>query len=60
MDIEVGKKIKQNHLTKEEELKIKNNKQFISIFITLDDYNFYIDDNYFYDKEKKSICRYSS
>ena len=60
MDIEVGKKIKQNYLTKEEELKIKNNKQFISIFITLDDYNFYIDDNYFYDKEKKSICRYSS
>ena len=60
LEIEVGKNIKQTNLTKEEELKIKNNKQFMSLFIALDDYNFYIDDNYFLDKEKKLICRYSS
>ena len=60
LEIEVGKNIKQTNLTKEDELKIKNNKQFMSLFITLDDYNFYIDDNYFFDKEKKLICRYSS
>ena len=60
LEIEVGKNIQQTNLTKEEELKIINNKQFMSLFITLDDYNFYIDDNYFLDKEKKLICRYSS
>ena len=60
LEIEVGKNIKKANLTKDEELKIKSNKQFMSLFITLDDYNFYIDDNYFYGKEKKLICRYSS
>ena len=32
----------------------------MSIFLIIDDFTFYIDDNYFYDEQKNLICRYSS
>lgn len=60
LEIEIGKNIKKREISKEDESKIENNKQFISLFIELDDFIFYIDDNYFYDNKKKKICRYSS
>ena len=60
LEIEIGKDIKREKVPKDEEDKIKNNKQYISLFFNIDEYNFYIDDNYFYDKDKKSICRYST
>ena len=62
-EIEVGTKIKplyDNEISKEIEEKIKDQKQFLLIFILIDDYNFYIEDNYFYESEKNIICRYSS
>ena len=61
LEIEVGKNINKNiKLTEEIEKKIKNQKQFLSIFLIIDDFTFYIDDNYFYDEQKNLICRYSS
>ena len=32
----------------------------MSLFIVIDNYDFYIDDKYFYNEEKKSICHYST
>jgi len=61
LEIEAGKSIKPNmDNPREIETKIKNQKQFLSVFIVIDDYTFYIDDNYFYDEQKNLICRYSS
>ena len=60
LEIEIGKNIKSDLIPKEDESKILNNKQFISLFIVLNEYNFYIDDNHFFDEKKKLICRYSS
>ena len=61
LEIESGKSIKSNmDIPREIESKIKNKKQFLSIFIVIDDYTFYIDENYFYNEQKNLICRYSS
>ena len=61
LEIEAGKSIKSNlDIPSEIESKIKSQKQFLSVFIVIDDYTFYIDDNYFYDEQKNLICRYSS
>ena len=60
IEIEIGKNIKNIQLSQEDQLKISNNKQFISLFILIDEYIFYIDDNYFFDEKKKKICRYST
>ena len=60
LEIEMGKNIKQNIIPKSEELNLETDKQYISLFFSLDEYSFYIDDNYFFDKQKKKICRYSS
>ena len=61
LEIEVGKSIKNDiKLPTEFESKIKNKKLFLSIFLVIDDFSFYIDDNYFYNEEKNLICRYSS
>ena len=63
LEIEVGNDIKtsfDNKILEEEERKIDDNKQILTIFLSIDDYNFYIDDNYFSDKKKNLICRYSS
>jgi hypothetical protein len=60
LEIEIGQSIKNKTLSKEEESKIPNRKQFVPLFIIIDDINLYIDDNYFYDKQKKEICRYST
>ena len=61
LETEVGKGIKNIDLTKEEKSIIKDNKQFISLFIILNDYTFSINNSYFInDERKKSICRYSS
>ena len=50
LEIEVGNNIKSSF----------DNTQILTIFLSLDDYNFYIDDNYFTDEKKNLICRYSS
>ena len=60
LDIEVGKEIKKDKLTKEISSKFLNNKQFLSLFVVIDNYDFYIDDNYFYNDEKKKVCQYST
>ena len=61
LEIEVGKGIKNIELTEEEKSKIKENKQFLSFFIILNDFTFSVNNSYFIDDErKKSICRYSS
>ena len=60
LEIEIGQNIKNKTLSKEEESKIPNKKQIVPLFIIIDDINLYIDDNYFYDKQKKEICRYST
>lgn len=61
LEIEIGKNIKNINLSKEEELKIKNNKQFITLFLSINDNSFYIEDNFFSDNEEKNmLCRYSS
>ena len=63
LEIEVGNDIKtsfDNKILEEEKRKIDDNKQILTIFLSIDDYNFYIDDNYFSDKKKNLICRYSS
>jgi hypothetical protein len=60
LEIEIGQNIKNKTLSKEEESKIPNKKQIVPLFILIDDINLYIDDNYFYDKQKKEICRYST
>ena len=60
LEIEIGDNIKVKNLTKEEQLKLKDKKQILSLFIVIDDYSFYIDDNYFYSEEKKKLCRYST
>ena len=60
LEIEIGESIKKIKLSKEEELKIRNQQQFIILFLEIDDSQFYIDDNYFYNEEKKLLCRYSS
>lgn len=60
IELEIGKNIKKIDLSKENEQKIKNNKQYISLFLLIDEYIFYIDDNYFFDERKKLICRYST
>ena len=59
LEIEIGKNIKHN-ITLKYETNLENDKQYLSLFILLDEYNFYIDDNYFLDKQKKKICRYST
>jgi hypothetical protein len=61
LEIEVGKGIKNIKLTKEEKSKIKDNKQFISSFIILNDFTFSINNSYYInDESKRQICRYSS
>ena len=61
VETEIGKNIKNINLSKEAEFKIKNNKQFITLFLTINDNSFYIEDNYASDDEEKSmLCRYSS
>ena len=50
LEIEVGNNIKSSF----------DNTQIMTIFLSIDDYNFYIDDNYFTDEKKNLICRYSS
>ena len=60
LEIEIGQSIKNKTLSKEEESKIPNKKQFLPLFIIIDDINLYIVDNYFYDKKKQAICRYST
>jgi len=61
LEIEVGKSIKNEvKLPAEFESKIKEKKLFLSIFLQIDDYSFYVDDNYFYNEKKNLICRYSS
>ena len=60
LEIEIGQSIKNKTLSKEEESIIPNKKQFLPLFIIIDDINLYIVDNYFYDKKKKEICRYST
>ena len=60
LEIETGTSIKHDiKLTKEIENRIKDQKQFLTIFLIIDDFTFYIDENYFYDDEKNLICRYS-
>ena len=60
LNIEIGKDIKKEKLTKEISSNIINNKQFLTLFIDFDNYDFYIDDKYFYDENKKKICHYST
>ena len=60
LEIEIGESIKKMRLSKKEESKIKNQRQFISLFLAIDDSSFYIDDKYFFIEEKKEICRYST
>ena len=60
LEIEIGQSIKNKTLSKEEESKIPNKKQFLPLFIEIDNIHLFIDDNYFYDKQKKEICRYST
>jgi hypothetical protein len=61
LEIEIGENIKKINLSKEVESKIKNNKQFITLFLSINDNSFYIEDNYSSDNEEKSmLCRYSS
>ena len=61
LEIEVGKNIKTEiKLPEKLEAKIKDKKQFLSLFLIIDDFTFYVDDNYFYDEQKNLICRYSS
>ena len=60
IEIEVGANITQINISKEEESKIIDKKQILSLFLVIDDYLFYIDDNFFYNDEKAKICRYSS
>ena len=51
LEIEVGTNFKSSF----------DNKQILTIFLSIDDdYNFYIDDNYFNDEKKNLICRYST
>ena len=60
LDIEIGKDIKNDKINEDISSKLLNNKQFISLFLVVDNYDFYIDDNYFYNEEKKKICHYST
>ena len=61
LEIETGKSIKSDiELPEEFKAKIKGQKQFLTIFLSLEDFSFYIDDNYFYNEQKNLICRYSS
>ena len=61
LEIEVGKGIKNIELIKEKKSKIKENKQFISFFVILNDFTFSINNSYLInDERKRSICRYSS
>ena len=61
LEIEVGKGIKNIELTEEEKSRIKDNKQFISSFIILNDFDFSINNSFFInDERKRLICRYSS
>lgn len=62
LEIEIGKNIKNINLSKEVESKIKNNKQFITLFLSINDNSFFIEDNYSSDddEEKNILCRYSS
>jgi len=61
LEIEIGKNIKNINLSKEVESKIKNNKQYITLFLSINDNSFYIEDNFSSDDEQKSmLCRYSS
>ena len=60
LKIETGKGIKQEEISKEIESKFLDNKQYLNLFIIMNDYKFYIDDNYFYTEDKKKFCQYSS
>ena len=60
LDIEIGKNINNEKLTQELSSKLINNKQFLSLFIVIDKYDFYISDNYFIDENKKKLCHYST
>ena len=60
LEIEIGENIKNKKLTKNEETKIHNKIQILSLFISIDDNSFYIDDNYFLSEEKNLLCRYST
>ena len=53
LEIEVGKGIKNIELTEEDKSKIKENKQFISFFIILNDFAFSVNNSYFINDEKK-------
>jgi len=55
LDIEVGKGIKNIELSKEDKSKIKENKQYISFFIKLNDFSFSVNNSYFINDERKKI-----
>ena len=61
LEVQVGKSIKNDIIINEEiEERIKSQKQFLPIFLELDEFSFYIDDNYFINNQKKLFCKYSS
>ena len=60
LDIEIGKGIKKEKLSSEISNNILNNKQFLTLFFVINDYDFYINDNYFTVDDKKKICHYST
>ena len=59
LELEVGKKIKQKYISL---IPNKNRGQILSTFISLDDYLFYIDDNFetTYRIKCNDICKYST
>ena len=60
LNIEISKDIKQDKLTQEIESMLYNNKQFLTLFLVIDNDDFYISDNYFVDEQKKKNCHYST
>ncbi len=59
LDIEISKDIKRDKLTQEIGSMLLNNKQFLTLFVVIDNDDFYISDNYFLNEQKKKICHYS-
>ena len=60
LNVEICNNIKNEYLTKDILSKLIYNKQFLSLFLNIDDYDFYIDDNYFYNENMKKFCHYST
>ena len=60
LDLEISKDIKKDKLTQEIETMLLNNKQFLTLFVVIDNDDFYISDNYFMDEQKKKNCHYST